>query len=139
MDNDAVAIIELQIALLVRRVTAITSDRKYGNLDRSAYLLLHHLSMNGAAGVKTLAGQFQLDISTASRQVSALETKGYVYKIPDSQDRRAYSLDLTELGARELQVYKQARYERVMEIVQDWSDEEREVFGRLLKKFNESL
>ncbi|MFD2446898.1 MarR family winged helix-turn-helix transcriptional regulator [Bacillus sp. CGMCC 1.16607] len=137
MNEHSLETIELEMAILVRRLTSITSDNK--NLDRSAYLLLHQLSVKGSAGVKMLADEFQLDISTVSRQAAALEQKGYVYKVPDPQDRRAYFYQITELGIEELFEYKQARLESITKLLHQWSDEERHNFGQLLKKFNESL
>jgi DNA-binding MarR family transcriptional regulator len=139
MDDQSLEIIELELAILIRRSTSISSNKKVGNLDRSAYLLLRRIANRGAAGVKILAGEFQLDISTISRQAAALEQKGYLYRIPDPLDGRAYSLQITELGTNELIEHKRARLERLAEVVHDWSDEEREVFGKLLKKFNQSF
>lgn len=85
---------------------------------------------------KLLAEEFQLDISTISRQTASLEQKGYVYRIPDPQDGRAYSLQMTESGAAELASNKQSRYERVAELLQDWLPEDQQKFGELLSKFN---
>ncbi|GAA3318448.1 hypothetical protein GCM10020331_021280 [Ectobacillus funiculus] len=57
-----------------------------------------------------------------------------MYRVPDPLDGRAYSLQITDLGKKELNEYKQARLVRFEELLKDWSDEEREVFGQLLKK-----
>ncbi|AZU61708.1 MarR family winged helix-turn-helix transcriptional regulator [Neobacillus mesonae] len=135
MDN-SLEMIELEMAILIRRITSATGNKKIGKLDRSAYLILHQIATNGAAGVKMLAGEFQLDISTVSRQAAALEHKGYLYKIPDPTDGRAYHFQITELGLKELKEDKQARMERVAEVTKDWPEEEREIFGKLLRKFN---
>ncbi len=139
MDQCSLETIELELAILIRRSTSITSNKKIGNLDRSAYLLLHQLASNGAAGVKTLAGNLHLDISTVSRQTAALEHKEYVYRVQDPLDGRAYSLEITELGKKELNEYRQARLSRIAELLVSWSDEERQIFGQLLRKFNGSF
>ncbi|MBY0122478.1 MarR family winged helix-turn-helix transcriptional regulator [Bacillus sp. S/N-304-OC-R1] len=137
MDERAIETIELELAILIRRINSISNYKKFGNLDRSAYLLLHQINVhNGSAGVKILADEFQLDISTVSRQTASLEKKEYVYRIPDPSDGRAYFLQITELGKKELLQYKKSRMERVSEIIESWTDEEREIFGQLLKKFN---
>jgi DNA-binding MarR family transcriptional regulator len=139
MYEQSLETIELELAILIRRSTSVSSNKKLGNLDRSAYLLLRRIAHRGAAGVKVLAGEFQLDISTISRQAAALEQKGYLYRIPDPLDGRAYSLQITEVGTREYKEHKQARLERLEELINDWSEEEREIFGQLLKKFNQSF
>jgi DNA-binding MarR family transcriptional regulator len=139
MDEHSLERIELELAILIRRTTSISNNKKLGNLDRSAYLILRRIKAKGAVGVKVLAEEFKLDISTVSRQAATLEQKDYLYRIPDPSDGRAYSLQLTEQGEKELFDYKEARLERVAELLEDWSDEERELFGVLLEKFNQSF
>lgn len=130
--------IELEMVVLIRRITSITSDKKNWPLDRSAYLLLHQLYVKGSSGVKSLAHEFQLDISTVSRQAAALEQKRYVSKFPDPKDGRAYFYQITDLGEKALLENKQVRLDRLREVLDEWSDEECKNFGILLKKFNQS-
>lgn len=131
--------IELEMAILHRRITSITTCKQIGNLDRSAYLLLHQIASHGSAGVKALADEFHLDISTVSRQAAALEQKGYVYRTPDPLDGRAYFLQITDLGTKELNEYKNGRLIRIGKLLESWSDEERKAFGQLLRKFNHTV
>lgn len=139
MENHFLETIELELAILVRRITSISKNRKQSNLDRSAYLLLHQIASHGSAGVKALADEFHLDISTVSRQASALEQKEYVIKVPDPLDGRAFRFQITELGTKELNEYKQVRIEKITELLKDWSEEERKMFGELLRKFNRTF
>lgn len=139
MDPRSLETIELELAILVRHINSIASDKKIGTLDRSAYLLLHQISAHGSAGVKALADEFRLDISTVSRQAAALEQKGYIYRTPDPQDRRSFSLQITDMGAKELDESKRARLARVTEKLKDWSDEDCHTFGKLLTKFNRTF
>jgi len=139
MDEHALETIDFELAIIVRRITLITTYHKFGNLDRSAYLLLHQITSHGSTGVKALADESHLDISTVSRQVAALEQKGYVNKIHDPLDGRAYFLQITDLGTKEYKDYKQARLAKISTILRHWSDEECEVFGQLLRKYNRSI
>lgn len=139
MNENSLEMIELELAILFRRTTAVTTNKKLGNLDRSAYLLLRRIAVKGPVGVKVLAGEFQLDVSTVSRQAATLEQKGYLYKIPDPSDGRAYSFQITELGVKELNEHMQGRLDRITELLKDWPDEERKVFGQLLRKFNQAF
>jgi DNA-binding MarR family transcriptional regulator len=131
--------LELELAILYRRISSITSHHKIGNLDRSGYLLLHQITSHGSAGVKALADEFKLDISTVSRQAAVLEHKGYIYKIPNPKDGRSYSFQITELGLREYNEFKKARLNRVTEVLGNWSPEELKTFAALLNKFNRSV
>ncbi|MDD9266374.1 MarR family winged helix-turn-helix transcriptional regulator [Paenibacillus sp. GCM10023248] len=139
MHQQSIETIEEELAIFIRRVTSFSSHRKLGNLDRAAYLLMHRISKEVPTGVKILAEQLQLDISTVSRQAAALEQKGYVSKLPDPQDGRSYSLQLTELGLTEMAEYKRVRSNKLKELLQDWSDEDAENFAQLLHKFNRSI
>lgn len=139
MTDDPFESIEFELAILLRRFTSLTTSKKIGTLERSAYLLLHEITVHGPGGVKALADEFHLDISTVSRQASALEQKGYVYRIPDPLDRRAYSLQITELGTKEFNNYTKALLLKMRETLKSWSDEERNMFGQLLRKYNSSL
>ncbi|WP_274654820.1 MarR family winged helix-turn-helix transcriptional regulator [Paenibacillus humicola] len=137
MDERAIETIEMELAILIRRATS--AGRNLGTLDRSAYLLLNQIASHSRAGVKTLADEFHLDISTVSRQTAALEQKGYVTRIPDPDDGRAYVLEMTELGAKELEECRQARFVRFRELLKDWPEADRAAFGRLLHRFNRTF
>lgn len=137
MEKRSIETIELEMAVLVRRLTSLTTYKKIGNLDRAAYLLLHQIAFNnGTAGVKALSDEFQLDISTVSRQAAALESKGYIIRVPDPVDGRAYTLQITELGGDILDENRQMRQEIMGKLLVNWSDEEGDSFGELLRKFN---
>ncbi|MCM3039281.1 MarR family transcriptional regulator [Paenibacillus motobuensis] len=135
MNNHNLDKIELELAILYRRIT----NRKHEVLDRSAYILIHQIMAHGKAGVKTLADEFHLDISTVSRQVSSLEEKGYVLRTPDPSDGRAFFLEVTELGQQKFQEARTARQERIGNLLKDWSNEEAEQFGALLQKLNRTF
>jgi len=135
----ALETIELEMAILIRRVTSDITNNKIGNLDRSAYLLLHQIHSAGPACVRALADEFHLDISTVSRQAATLEQKGYIFRTPDPSDKRAFTLQITELGMKEFYAHKQARLERITELLNHWSGEECYLFGELLKKFNRTI
>lgn len=137
MNEHSLETIEYEMSVFVRRI--ILTEKKNENLDRSAYLLLRQLYTQGPSGVKTLANKSQLNISTISRQAAALEQKGYVDKIPHSQDGRAYYYQITDLGTKELLENKQVRNDRIKNLLREWPDEECQIFGDLLKKYNQTV
>ncbi|WP_077622993.1 MarR family winged helix-turn-helix transcriptional regulator [Sediminibacillus massiliensis] len=143
MKDNSLQTIELEMAILIRRIATIASnrqrDKQQRNLDRAAYLLLHQISEDGTAGVKALATELQLDVSTVSRQAAALEKKEYVVKIPSSVDRRSYNYEVTEKGQEELTAYRTLRLERLTTLLEEWPEKDCEQFGHLLKKFNQEL
>jgi len=136
MNDRSVEMIDIELSVLIRRVTS--ASRKIGHLDRSAYLLLHRIISQGPAGVKTLAEESHLDISTISRQTAALEQKGYVARIPDLVDKRAYTLEITDLGRKEFADHKKLRFSAIKEALKEWPETEQQLFGNLLKKYNQA-
>lgn len=139
MDPHALKLLEIEMAMFVRNLTSLTQVKKYGNLDRSAYLLLHQISTHGAAFVKALADEAHLDISTVSRQVAALEQKGYVSRMSNPLDGRSYSFVLTDEGTKELLHAREARLNGLRTRLKDWHDTDIETLGELLRKFNETF
>ncbi|OXM88301.1 MarR family winged helix-turn-helix transcriptional regulator [Paenibacillus rigui] len=138
-NKDLVETINYEMAILVRRGTSMNQDKKLGNLERSHYLLMQHLADYGAIGVKALADEFHLDVSTVSRQAAALEAKGYIQRLPDPEDGRASFFQLTELGIRELADTREARMQRYAKLLKDWSDTDRQKFAELLTRFNRTF
>jgi DNA-binding MarR family transcriptional regulator len=136
VEEKCLELIEYELGILVRRASF---NKKIGNLERSAYLLLYQVSIYGPNGVKELANEFHLDISTVSRQAAALESKGYVQRLPDPTDGRASYFQITELGMRELTEAKQARMARFSKIFKNWSSDECEKFRELLVRLNRTF
>lgn len=141
MNNDekSVGKIEYEVSVLVRRATSAVSHNKLGPLDRAAYLLLREINERGQLGVKALGEEFHLDVSTVSRQIAVLETKGYVKRSSDPSDGRASYFEVTNEGLTQLEESRNARFHRFSELLKDWSIEECQRFQELLTKFNRTF
>ncbi|MBS4175569.1 MarR family transcriptional regulator [Bacillus sp. FJAT-49736] len=122
MKEDVLQMIEYEIALLVRLTTA--HSPRLGSLDRSEYLLLSELEISSPLAINALADKLLLNLSTASRQVAALETKKYIKRFPDSQNGRISLVELTDKGREILHKVQQARYEAYAEMLHEWSPEQ---------------
>lgn len=129
--------VEYQVAVFIRR--AILSNRRSSVLERSAYLLLRHLHEQGPMGVKNLAGEFHLDVSTVSRQAATLESRGDLERLPDPYDRRASSFRITEAGEQKLVQEKRQRAELYEALLKDWSPEDSQRFADLLTRLNQTF
>ncbi|MFB5192473.1 MarR family winged helix-turn-helix transcriptional regulator [Alicyclobacillus fastidiosus] len=138
MEKNSNEKIILELSTLVRHVTS-TTYKTGCYLDRSGYLLLQHIVTHGPTGVKALAEEFGLNVSTTSRQSAALAQKGYVKRVPDPVDGRAFSLQITALGEKALNHDRELRRTLIDEVFKDWTAQEREMFGELLAKFNRAF
>jgi Transcriptional regulators len=139
MENSPFSTLESQLSLFVRRAEAVRLSHIMGKeMDRSSYLILQYLEKAGAAGIKTISTTFQLDISTVSRQIAALEAKGLISRLTDPNDARISLLQLTEEAPALLAEVRAAREAFFQELLADWNEEEIRTFGNLMLKFNET-
>lgn len=134
--KDGVDIIEHELAVFLRRVE---SARRRQPLDRSAYLLLGELDTCGPIRISALAETFQLDISTASRQTTVLESRGLVERLPAPEDGRVSLLQITPLGRAKLEETRTARIALIASVIEDWPEDDRREFGDYLARFNRAL
>ncbi|MCZ8495307.1 MarR family winged helix-turn-helix transcriptional regulator [Priestia megaterium] len=139
-EKNSIELIEYELTTFIRRAVYLdNSENKIGNLERSAYLLLRQLDEFGPARVKELAEAFKLDISTLSRQAAALENKKLISRSSDPADGRVSLFDITPRGKQMLQTDKQMRLERYHSMLKEWSNEEKELFGKLLMRMNDAF
>ena len=75
-----------------------TAPRVHDGVDVTAYPVLFVIASAGSVRVSDIAGSLHSDVSTVSRQVSALAGHGLVAKEADPSDGRAQVASLTEEG-----------------------------------------
>jgi DNA-binding MarR family transcriptional regulator len=134
MIDDAIQLIEYEIALLVRLTTS--HSPKLGSLDRSEYLLLSELEKSSPLAIHILADQLKLNLSTASRQVTGLEKKKYIDRFPDRQNGRISLVTLTDEGKEILHNVQEVRRKGYAEILKDWSKDDLQHLEENLTRLN---
>lgn len=60
---------------------------------------------------------------------------GYIFKVPDTKDRRAFLIGLTPLGRETIEKILPEHYENIGRIFSVLTAEEQEVLANILKKF----
>ncbi|GAB3294010.1 MarR family transcriptional regulator [Epidermidibacterium keratini] len=108
-------------------------------LDKGALIVLYTLHVNGTARPSETAGACQLDQSTVSRHLKALEDDGLVSRSPDPHDKRAQIASITEAGTAFIERVQAARIERLSEALNDWSEDEREQLAEVMGRLADSL
>lgn len=124
MKKEPLQVIEQKMSLLARLLTAKPSDPVIASMDRSAYLILCELALVDARAISALADEFFLDISTASRQVAALEEKDLVERFTDPADGRTNLLRITAVGRVRLHAVQKARHDLYQKVLNEWTPEE---------------
>lgn len=108
-------------------------------MDHSAHVVLFALRCNGALRLSDLAGRLELDASTASRHVRALEQLGLIRRSPDPDDGRAFRVELTEQGIEQWETSARRRMELLSAAMEGWSDEDVQTFERLMTRFADGI
>ena len=108
-------------------------------LEMPATAVLTCLAERGSQRLSTVADVLDLDLSSVSRQVTALEREGWVARERDPADSRAVLLDLTPAGREVLARVRAARVEHLAARLPGWSDEELRGFSAQLARFRTDL
>jgi DNA-binding MarR family transcriptional regulator len=117
----------------------LKSKQPGDTIDHSAHLVLYMLRCNGALRLSDLAAKMELDASTASRHVRALEQVGLIRRSADPDDRRAFRVELTEDGEREWLTSSKRRMELLSQAMDGWDESDIETFAKLMTRFADGV
>src|ERR1700722_7524870 len=139
-EADAIGVIELELLKLVRHLETFgRRSTSFVHVDRAGSLALRTLEASGPISTKSLAGALNLDASTVTHQLAALESAGFVERRPDSHDRRSSKIVLTSKGRRTMEDVQRERRLSMESLVSDWADGEKVTLARALNRLNASL
>ncbi|MFI6241414.1 MarR family winged helix-turn-helix transcriptional regulator [Micromonospora sp. NPDC050795] len=141
-DESTLGQIETEVALLMRFGEATrraTGTAEHRVLDRAAYVILRHLADAGPQNVSALAARLNLDGSTVTRQVSALQRDGLITRTPDPSDGRGTVISPTSTGLQRMAAVQAARTRLYGDMLADWTTDDRETLARLLGRLNQAL
>lgn len=141
-DETTLGRIETEVALLMRFGEATrraTGTAEHRVLDRAAYVILRHLADAGPQNVSALAARLNLDGSTVTRQVSALQRDGLITRTPDPSDGRGTVISPTPAGLQRMAAVQAARTRLYGDMLSDWNPEDRASLAALLGRLNQAL
>lgn len=132
--------IEHEVVMLLRRADfKKTLDGDDNSLFRSGYLILNLLLKKSPLAAYELADHFQLDVSTVSRQIKALENKHLVVRKTGEHDGRVNQIFITDAGKRSVVKLKKERLMVYDSLLAGWSEEEKAVFADHLARLNRKI
>lgn len=108
-------------------------------LERSAYLLLSRIRLQGPMSIGELSEAFDLDASTLNRQTKAAMCAGLVERIADPRGGMARKFRITPLGEELLERDRNRNIQSLDAIMADWTDAEIAGFAGLLRRFNSGI
>lgn len=112
---------------------------KDGPMERSAYILLSRIRVQGPMSIGELSDAFGLDASTLNRQTAAAMRSGLVERIPDPAGGMARKFRITDKGARMLDEKRDYFVQALDKVMAAWSDEEIADFAAYLRRFNSDI
>ncbi|MEV0381340.1 MarR family transcriptional regulator [Nonomuraea sp. NPDC050643] len=112
---------------------------RHRHVDRSAYILLSRIRMEGMMSIGQLSEAFGLDASTLNRQTTALLRSGLAERISDPEGGIARKFRLTEAGERYLDDERARNISGLEKVLADWTPEEVGAFAAFLKRFNTDI
>ncbi|NJQ03116.1 MarR family winged helix-turn-helix transcriptional regulator [Streptomyces zingiberis] len=113
--------------------------RHDSSLERSAYVLLSRLRVQGPMSISELSEAFGLDASTLNRQTAAVVRAGLAERIPDPGGGMARKFRLTEEGERQLDIERRWIVDGLDVVMTAWSDEDIAAFAGYLRRFNTDI
>jgi DNA-binding MarR family transcriptional regulator len=137
---DDLDVVELELLKLVRHLETLgRKSSLYREVDRAGYLALRTLDGLGPSCINGLAQELHLDSSTVTRQVSALESGGFVNRQVDPNDGRSWLIDLTPRGRKAMRTVERGRRQAIDSMLVGWQSDEVHDLARTVAKLNLAL
>lgn len=134
-------LIEFEMVLLNRH-SIFDGPRKadaHKKVDRSAYVVLTRIDLDGPLSIGELSAALGLDTSTVNRQTAAMLKADLIERIPDPDGGLARKLAMTTEGAARLEYAREKTVESLGRIMAGWTDEEVADLARMLERFNRGI
>ncbi|WP_051951020.1 MarR family winged helix-turn-helix transcriptional regulator [Actinacidiphila yeochonensis] len=138
-------IVELEQELMlvgrhsVLRGQSAASPEPEAHLERSAYILLSRIEVDGPQSIGQLAEAFGLDTSTVNRQTAAMLRSGLAERISDPEGGLARKLRITPEGARRMRAYRAWVVTGLSDLLSDWNRHDVSAFSGYLARFNSAI
>jgi len=140
MGTDAIVVIELELIKLVRHLETFgRRSSLYVRVDRAGYLVMRMLDELGPVTANALARSLRLDSSTVTRQITALESQGFVERCANPADGRSSTIVLTPQGRQSMRDVEAERRRHIEALVSGWEDAGQVDLGIALTRLNNAL
>ena len=130
------ALLRVQKLLVASKNTA---PRVHDGVDTTAYPVLFLVGGSGSIRISDLATTLHNDVSTVSRQVSALVANGLLDKSADPNDRRAFVVSLTDSGREALGQIQDSRAGWFQGLLCEWEPVDAAHFIARLQSLGDAL
>lgn len=108
-------------------------------VTRVQWIAMYYLLKYGVMSQKDLADRMDLKESTVARLVDRMESENLIERIKDASDRRVTNIELTESGRKRIEELLPEGQKMSDFFSKGITDEEIEVFKRVLDKFMKNI
>ncbi len=122
-----------------QKMHALTRALTGTDLDRPALDILVVVRDNQPLRIGAIAEHLQVEGPHVTRHVAALERRGFLERVQDPDDRRAWLIKLTPSGAQVAGLCFQVISQWFTAPTADWPEQDRADFTRLLKRFADEI
>jgi DNA-binding MarR family transcriptional regulator len=133
--KDSVTASFISLQRTVRQAKARLQAAAGNDVESATHLLLHTVQADGPLRASALAASVQADLSTVSRQVNLLISRGLVERRADQLDGRASLLAVTDAGRAAIAQHETGRQAFFDEVLAGWSTAELDQFAQQLERF----
>ncbi|MGL4914584.1 MAG: MarR family winged helix-turn-helix transcriptional regulator [Romboutsia sp.] len=136
----------MEFELVNKYKTEINKDfRKYAEsvlkdydftIANLKYLFI--IERNKGINLNEIATELNIDKAMVTRGIKKLDELGYVNKVQDENDTRAYKLSLSEKGEKSLLSLQHIFKEWFEKVTYDFTEEEKNLYVKLMKKVYEN-
>lgn len=133
------------VEALVREIYSLGAARReigrhaLEELGSQGFLALGVVFQHGPVRISDIAQRLTIDLSVASRQVSALERAGYISRERDERDGRAQVIALTPAGRKALRRSHERMVGAFAAVLAGWSDDDIAALTKRLARLNEAF
>lgn len=138
--DEDIAAVEEQLGVLIAKFRSRIRKRVtlvHPELQPAGYQILSTLVRCGPAHGRRLAEMLDMDKSSVSRQVTAMESLGLVEREADPADGRAYFLVASDDARKRIAEMRTADQAVLRAQLRNWADEDVPKFAELLARINE--
>ena len=128
-----------QLQILARRLSLLNAPCCGEEVSTAQCCVLREVGLRPGSSMQSIAEQLGVDITTFSRQIKSLETKGLVTRRISPGDRRVSLLELTPTGVTVLYNIDDYMAKRIVELFECMSNFERETVARSLAFLNDAM
>ena len=142
MVDDNFRELERELGLFLRRAhasSAAVARDVHPDLEPAAYELIALIAATPVVRASDLAAHIGVGRGTMSRQLSRLESLGFISRRPDPEDFRGQLLTLTDGGRERLESAQAARRTYLRGALSDWDVEDVTALAQQLARLNASL